>query len=95
LCTAALKFKEECFPITYDRGTNYINLSAVINKEKSGYTQVLKPIEDEIFEQTRQLTESLEKGKKSENDILDYYKWIDHYLSQSYNEKFHYTLFNN
>lgn len=25
ICTAALKFKEECFPITYDNVTNYIN----------------------------------------------------------------------
>ena len=95
LCTAALKFKEDCFPITYDRGTNYINLSAVINKENSGYMQVLKPIEDKIFEQAKLLTEGLEKGKKSEKDILEYYKWIDHYLVKSYNEKFHYTLFNN
>ncbi len=95
LCTAALKFKEDCFPITYDRGTNYINLSAVINKENSGYMQILQSVETEIFEKAGQLTEGLEKGKKSEKDILDYYKWIDQYLLKSYNDKFHYTLFSN
>jgi hypothetical protein len=34
ICTAALKFKEECFPITYDRGTNYINLSVSYQSAK-------------------------------------------------------------
>jgi len=95
MCIAALHFKEECFPITYDRGTNYINLSAVINKENSGYMQILQPVEGEIFEQAGKLTEGIEKGKKSEDDILDYYKWIDGYLLKTFNEKFHYTLFNN
>ena len=92
LCTAALRFKEDCFPITYDRGTNYINLSAVVNKENSGYMQVLKPIEDKIFEQAKLLTGGLEKGKKSEKDILEYYKWIDRFLSETYSEKFNYQM---
>lgn len=95
ICKAALKFKEECFPITYDRGTNYINLSAVLNKENTGYVQLLQPVENEIFEMTRKLTEDLDKGKKSVKDIQDFYKWIDQYLTKTYSEKFHYTLFNN
>ncbi|MCU0461743.1 MAG: hypothetical protein MUF36_06995 [Bacteroidales bacterium] len=95
LCEAALKFKEECFPITYDRGTNYINLSAIINKENNGYLQLLRPIENGIFEMTYRLIEGLEKGKKSVKDIQDFYKWLDQYLSTTYNEKLNYILFNN
>jgi len=93
LCEAALRFKEECFPITFDRGTNYINLSAVINKENNGYLQMLHPIENGIFEMAYKLIEGLDKGKKSVKYIQDFYKWIDQYLSGAYNEKFQYTLF--
>lgn len=95
LCEAALRFKEECFPITYDRGTNYINMSAVMNQQKNGYMQLLQPVENEIFEMTYRLIESIEKGKKSVKDIQDFYKWIDHYLSGAYNDKFKYPLYKN
>jgi hypothetical protein len=94
ICSAALKFKEECFPITYDRGSNYINLSVVINQQKNGYLQLLQPIEQGIFEKARLLTDGLEKGVKSEKDIQIFYAWIDQYLSKEYNSQFNFNLFN-
>jgi hypothetical protein len=95
ICEASLQFKEECFPITYDRGTNYINMSAVKNKENTGYVQLLQTIENEIFEKTSQLNQGFKTGNKSEKDIREFYKWIDKYLADTYREKFHYNLFNN
>jgi hypothetical protein len=95
ICEASLQFKEECFPITYDRGTNYINMSAVKNKENTGYVQLLQTIENEIFEKTSQLNQGFKTGNKSEKDIREFYKWIDKYLVDTYREKFHYNLFNN
>lgn len=95
ICTAALKLKEECFPITYDRGTNYINLSVVINQQKNGYMQLLQPIENEIFERAGLLMAELEKGKKTQADIQSFYSWIDQYLSKEYSEQFNINLFNN
>ena len=93
ICTAALKFKAECFPITYDRGTNYINLSAVINRQNNGYVQLLKPIEQEIFDKANLLTAELEKGSKMRKDILSFYEWIDQYLSKTYQVQFGVELF--
>jgi len=95
ICIAALKFKGECFPITYDRGTNYINLSAVINQQKTGYMQLLQPIEKEIFIKANLLMSELENGKKTEADIQSFYAWIDQYLSKTYTEQFKINLFNN
>jgi hypothetical protein len=95
ICEASLQFKEECFPITYDRGTNYINMSAVKNKENTGYVQLLQTIENEIFEKTSQLNQGFKTGNKSEKDIREFYKWIDKYLADTYREKFQYNLFNN
>lgn len=95
ICMAALKFKAECFPITYDRGSNYINLSAVINKQKTGYMQLLQPVEKEIFERANLLIGELERGKKTKADLQSFYAWIDQYLSKTYSEQFKIDLFNN
>jgi hypothetical protein len=93
LCCAALKFKKLCFPITIDKGTNYINLSAVINKENTGYLQMLKPIENEIFKNADILSEGLENGSKSQKDIQNFYTWADTYIARQYEKLFHIDLF--
>jgi hypothetical protein len=94
ICSAALKFKEECFPITHDRGRNYINLSAVINKEQTGYMQLLKPIENEIFIKANELMVKLENEKETKHAIQVFYGWIDSYLAESYKKTFDVVLFN-
>jgi hypothetical protein len=92
ICTASLKFKEECFPITYDRGGNYINLSAAINRQNNGYMQLLQPVENVIFEKAGSLITEMEKGKKTEKDIQAFYLWIDQYLSEAYIKQLNYSL---
>jgi len=94
ICTAALKFKDECFPIKIDHGENYINIAAVMNQEGNGYLQLLQPIEKEIFTKANLLISEMENGRKSKKDIKSYYEWVDKYLSNSYKEKFNYNLFN-
>jgi hypothetical protein len=89
ICKAALKFKADCFPITYDRGTNYINLSAVINREKTGYLQLLQPIETVIFEKA----DIMENGPKTAQEIQTFYNWVDQYLEQSYRKQFGLELY--
>jgi hypothetical protein len=92
VCVAALKFKEECFPITYDRGGNYINLSAVINRQDNGYMQMLQPVEEVIFEKAGSLISEIEKGNKTSKDIQPFYAWIDQYLTKTYEERFDFDL---
>lgn len=95
ICTVALQFKDLCFPITIDKGTFYINLSAILNKEGSGYMQLLKPIEDNIIEKASLLIADIEKGKKSTNDIRAFYSWTDEYLEKAYKKQFNIELFDN
>ncbi len=95
ICNAALKFKEECFPITMDKGFNYINLSVVLNQEGTGYMQLLQPVEKEIFERANLLIIDLDKDVKSKNDILAFYAWIDKYIEEYYKNKLDYDLFDN
>jgi len=91
ICKAALKFKAECFPITYDRMNNYINLSAVINSEKTGYLQLLQPIEKGIVEKA----EELKKNSPTPQKIQAFYTWLDKYLEKNYQTQFGLSLFNN
>ncbi len=95
ICSAALKFKKECFPITYDKGWNYINLSVVINQQKNGYMQLLQPIEDEIFKKADLLISGLEIGTRTEKDIQSFYSWVDQYLLTAFKTQFNFNLFNN
>jgi len=87
MCNAALEFKSECFPITIDKGTNYINLSPVLNKEGTGYLQLLQPVEKEIFSKAEQLIADLDE-KYSKDEILEFYAWLDKYLEDTYKQKF-------
>ncbi len=95
LCKAALSLKEECFPILIDKGSNYINLSVVINKQKNGYMQLLQPIEDKIFDKAELLITGLETGDKTVNDIQSFYGWIDQYVLKTYKEYLNIDLDNN
>lgn len=93
LCNAALKLKEECFPITYDKGWNYINLSAVINQQNNGIMQLLQPIENVIFDKAHLFMTELEKSKNPEQDIQNFYDWIDQYLLKTFKVQFDIKLF--
>jgi hypothetical protein len=84
LCDAALRMKEDCFPLTRDGGQNYINLAAVINQQKTGYVQVLEPVEDAIFRKAALLGAELNKGLNAKTGIQAYYNWLDSYLDESY-----------
>ncbi|MEA1873973.1 MAG: hypothetical protein U9N51_06035 [Bacteroidota bacterium] len=92
LCNAALTLKQDCFPVTRGSGKKYINLSAVINQEQTGYLQLLKPVENTIFEKTEKLCVHIANGTKSYNDIQAFYTWADKYLNNFYKEKFNCTL---
>lgn len=91
ICKAALKLKADCFPITYDRGTNYINLSAVINEQQTGYLQLLQPIETTLFERAAEL----HKSSNFISEIQTFYNWVDQYLYENYKEQFDIDLFSN
>lgn len=93
ICTVALKFKEDCFPITIDHGDNYLNLSAVLNQEGTGYLQLLRPFEKEIFKKANLLIANLDNGKSGKKDIQKFYNWLDDYLQKSLKELFDVELF--
>ena len=92
LCDAALQLKKDCFPFTRGDGLNYINLSAVINQQQTGYLQVLKPIESAIFEKAGQIKPESVSGQELKSNIQGFYKWLDAFMDESYNKLFNNTV---
>ncbi len=92
LCDAALKLKEACFPVIRDRGQNYINIAAVVNRQNTGYIQMLQPVEDTVFIKTNQMMAELDNVPLPENRIQEFYHWLDGYLDKSYQKLFNIKL---
>ena len=77
--------KAECFPLTYDKGFNYIDFSKVMNQENTGYMQRLQKIEAEIFRRTNKFLEAVEiTGKLNYKDTRYFYEQLDDYVRTAY-----------
>ncbi len=89
LCDAAMTLKRQLFPITRGSGGKYMNVALLLNEEKTGILQKLRPVEEEIFRKTAEMTATLPaRGKVQKEKIMEHYKWLDSYIIQSYKELF-------
>lgn len=88
LCDAAMKLRDQCYPVKRGSGLKYINLAAVINTEKTGIMQLLKPVEDEIFRRSAALEARISSGNLRPALIQDHYKWLDSHIAESYRSLF-------
>lgn len=88
LCDAALLLRNKCFPVNRGSGNKYMNLAVLINHEKTGIMQLLEPVENEIFNKANDLISSADGNKPKDKGIVDFYKWIDEYLTASYKSLF-------
>ena len=89
LCEKALTLKEKCFPVKRGSGYKYLNTSAVLNKEKTGILQLLRPVEDEILIKTdEKMKRWRDTGSISSDEVKVFYKWLEKYVSDEYSELF-------
>lgn len=86
LCEMALKLKKECFPIDRGSGKKYLNLSVLMNQNKTGFMQKLTPLENEIFQKSElSLKDWRTKGFNSAV-IQEFYNWLDLKIKSTYNQ---------
>jgi len=89
LCDAAMTLKNQLFPIKRGSGPKYMNVALLLNKEKTGILQKVELVEKEIFMKTAALVAALPaKGKQQKEALLEHYKWLDGYITESYKELF-------
>ncbi len=87
LCDAAMFLKHKLFPITRGSGGKYMNVALLLNGEKTGFLQKLETVENEIFRRTAEMMASMPQNRRPDKEnILEHYKWLDRYITQSYKE---------
>lgn len=85
----SLLLKAKCFPINYDHGSDYLNVSALLNKKGTGIIQKLFPYEKEIIDKAHALMENWWKTNSfQQKEAEEYYKWLDKYISTVYQKEF-------
>ena len=83
LCNAALQLKDKVFSPQNDASENYLNLSALMNKENSGVRQKLIPIEEKILAKAKNILSDFRKNRIDNSKAKEFYNWID---NDVYNE---------
>jgi hypothetical protein len=81
MCTDALEFKKQVFNIYHDgkQSTDSIDLSKLINKEETGILQKVTKADLVVCERGLDLIDQLRNGTSGDNEVADYYNWVDSY----------------
>ena len=82
-CNVALKLKDKVFSSQNDASENYLNLSALMNKENTGVRQKLIPIEEQVLSKGKNTLNDCRKNGIKYSEVKEFYNWID---TDVYNE---------
>ena len=93
LCHAGLQMKKDCFPIRFGLSEKYyINVNALYNSDNTGYTQILKPLDDMLFRKTKQQLELWNEEKITKSEVQKYYEWLDKTVHEFYSKNLNKAL---
>ena len=84
----ALQLKDQCYPIKRGSGYKYLQISKLINAEKTGIVQKIELAEKNIFIKTEEQLSKWREGSSSEKQIASYYLWMDDFVSKMYLNEF-------
>ena len=81
----ALQLKDECYPIKRSAGYKYLQISKLINSDKTGFVQKIEDAERVIFKTTEEhLSRWREGDSSSKTEIATYYSWLNDFVSTFY-----------
>lgn len=84
----ALKLKDECYPIKRSAGYKYMQISKLINSDKTGFVQKIEVAEKTIFSKTEEQLSKWRKNRVDKKEITNYYKWLDQFVTDTYLNEF-------
>jgi hypothetical protein len=82
LCDCSLSLKKRIFPIERGEGKDYINLSALVSKDKKGILQRIFDIENHIIIQTERTIQKWNNNGYTKEKLKDFYEEIDHEVQE-------------
>lgn len=90
VCHAALTLKKDVFPIRWGKYASkyYMNVNALLNANNTGYTQKIRPYENQLFKETNAKLEQWRKSGIKKNEVIDFYKEIDQQIKGMYLKEF-------
>ena len=80
----AMELKNKCYPISRSAGYKYLNISELINSDKTGIIQKLEYAEKELFKFTELNQEKWRSKKVSKQDIEEFYNLLDKFTLDTY-----------
>lgn len=84
LCDKAIQLKQQLFPIQKSYGENYININALYNVSGTGIMQKLKPLDDQIFDETAKRLDAWRNNKNFKQEVPEFYKMLDKMIKEEY-----------
>ena len=84
----ALQLMEQCYPIKRSGGDRYLQISKLINLEKTGYVQKIEQVENDIFRKTEENLKAWRTKKVDEKEMVLFYQWLDNLVQKTYTTEF-------
>lgn len=88
LCNVALQLKDKVFSPQNDASENYLNLSALMNKENSGVRQKLIPIEEQVLTKAKNILTDFRNFGIKYSQVKEFYNWVDENVYNEIKSKF-------
>ncbi len=83
----ALQLKDQCYPIKRSSGYKYMQISKLINSDKTGIVQKIEKAEKSIFMKTEEQLNKWRTGNANDKDIAAYYAWLDDFVGTTYSDE--------
>ncbi|NQV14634.1 hypothetical protein HQ531_04185 [bacterium] len=81
---AAMELKKRCYPNIRGNGDDYLNLAPLMNKQGTGFAQVLLPREKKIITETHQYLGKWRKKGINKRQLKKFNRWLEKYISEIY-----------
>jgi hypothetical protein len=88
LCSKAMLLKEKLFPVVQNYRSSYLNLPILYNAGETGTMQMLKTVEDSVFERSLKKLEIWRSNKNFRREIPEFYQQINDLITEKYRALF-------
>ncbi len=89
ICNAALTLKAQLFPIRWGKfASDYININALTNADKTGIRQKIQVDEMLIFSETYKKIDLWRKNGLKKEELKEFNRWLNSFVKDSYKKNF-------
>lgn len=84
MCNLSLALKEKVFPIKRGNGEKYLDFKQLYNDNKTGFIQVLEPLENKIIEEEEDFLHTNYGKRYSKKEFDEFYAKIEDLITSTY-----------